>query len=329
MNTCVDPSIFIHALLTRFLKDYQLSASSQLGILTIFGKEWEEENATRSETARFIKKMKYLMHPAKEAERVSLRRVLTQTSSELFEKKSVTLDINKLLFVRTTKLPLLWSLAGDDRLNYVISFPKLYFSHYYIALRLDEFAQQFYSLLPSKKASTSTSSSMDIEPMSSESKELDYCIFSNELSVDVHTTTAVAVCFLCFLCIEFFELPKARFDFLYVYLPVSDNVLLCLVMLMSTLSSPKTVNSKDVELFRAFENNARHFLPSIHPISTGLLTESNKEYEDRLLLHLYMNQKHSHDISNTCRLHKFRLSEKEVKMQQLALSLVKEVKPEN
>lgn len=225
------------------------------------------------------------------------------------------------LATRNTTSPFLKRLAGDDRLSHVLAFPRDQFSHLYIATRMDEFARRFYPVLYPRHGVKRKLD--DTEEVCKQRKDLDYAVLAEEKVVCVHAEESVLRCFLCFLATEFFQYPKARFDFLFNHLPTQENALLCMAILYSLLASPSQFASADVERFREFTHGGGQGLPDVVQLLSGALSDEAKPYEIPLLWLLYTRQGVAHDKANTCGRHKFALSPEDMRDQALGLELAR------
>lgn len=285
-----------------------------------FGLAWDNKHTRAHEPLDvYCASMKLL--PCKAAD-AKLNDTLLRLAKSPFEEKSATVNYDVLLFTRTRTSPLLARLAGNERLSHCLVFPREDFSHLYLATRMDEFASTFFPVLYARhsiKSNKRQAGEADAKNVCR--RELDYAVLPEETVVCVHAEKSVLLCFLGFLASEYFEFPKARFDFLFSHLPLNDNTPLSMAVLLSTLCAPREIRQADEEKFRAFAKGGDVGFPESVHLRTGRLSTEAAAYEVPLVWLKYTQQAHDHDVSNTCRHHRFELDAQERKEQTLGLEL--------
>jgi hypothetical protein len=268
-----------------------------------FAAAWTDcERKRCTDTHEFVRTEKFAMPAVTDPELKAFHEA--QRQPLLAVQEDATFD-SKDIAVQTRSVPYLDELAGGDaRLGYRASFARQVFSHFYIAKRLDEFADKFFPL---------------IRFGDGRNRELDYAVLSDDTRVFVFSSDAIIRCFLCFLAIDTFQFSHAKCDFLSAHLPVTEFPLLSLAMVMSTMCTPKHLNTKDIKPFQDFVRGTNiDRLPDSFVCKSGKMSTEARTMEIPLLLELYARQKHPHDITNCVKGHKFQLGEDDKRIKGLA-----------
>lgn len=233
------------------------------------------------------------------------------------------------VFTRAPSEPLLALLGKKAQaLDYVLTFPRPFFSYLYLVRKLGEFASLFLPF-----ASPSRGCKRDRDRSAKEvAPDCYYAIVPYRMRTSIYCSSNLAMCVLSVLAAEALEHPKARLDFLMTHLPVLTCERLSLgIALSQTMPAPQVeetlaTDPSKMRLLMADVNvNA---MPQACFLKTGMYTPAAVAFDAALVWTEYSRHQplYTFDLTSKAALHGFEVDADDLLVQGMCTRMLNALK---